>query len=151
VDIRDLIKPEHINLNLQGATKDEVIREMVHLLDENGILLDRQAFYHEIIQREKQHHTGIGFGIAIPHGKSSAVRTPSIACGKTASGMNWDEEGNKQVQWIFMIAVPENQAGNEHLKILQMLAARFIDSTFREQLANSRSATEVFQLLTQPN
>ena len=51
MDIRDLIKPEHINLNLQGATKDEVIREMVHLLDENGILLDRQAFYHEIIQR----------------------------------------------------------------------------------------------------
>lgn len=151
MNIHDLIKPELINLNLKGSTKDEVIQEMIALLDENGVLMDHKTFYNEIIHREKQHHTGIGFGIAIPHGKSAAVLTPSIACGRTDPGMIWDEEGNEQVQWVFMIAVPENQAGNEHLKILQMLAARFIDHSFREKLTKSQTPDEVLKLITSQN
>lgn len=147
MNMSDLIRPKLINLNLKGSGKHEVIQEMTALLHENKVLNDQQAFYNEIIQREKKHHTGIGFGIAIPHGKSSTVQIPSIACGKTSSAIIWDEKGNEKVQWIFMIAVPEKQAGNEHLKILQMLAVRFIDHSFREHLAKARCAEEVLTLL----
>ncbi|MGA8943572.1 MAG: fructose PTS transporter subunit IIA [Thermoactinomyces sp.] len=144
----DLIKPDLIRLTLNGTTKTEILKELVTLLDETGTLSNKEEFYKKIIERENEGHTGIGFGVAIPHGKSDAVNTPRIACGKKAPGIVWDEESGEKAEWIFMIAVPESQAGNEHLKILQLLASRLIDDSFRQQLSQSESREEVYHLLT---
>lgn len=148
MNMADLIQPELIHLTLNGTTKTEVLQELVNLLDENGALSDKKTFYQKIMERENEGHTGIGFGVAIPHGKSDAVITPRVACGKKESGIVWDEQGEEKAEWFFMIAVPENQAGNEHLKILQLLASRLIDDSFRQQLSEAKTEEEVYQLLT---
>lgn len=144
----DLIQPDLIRLTLNGTTKTEILGELVTLLDGTGTLSDKEKFYKEIIARENEGHTGIGFGIAIPHGKSNAVNTPRVACGKKAPEIVWDEQSGEKAQWIFMIAVPESQAGNEHLKILQLLASRLIDDSFRQQLSQAETREEVYHLLT---
>ncbi|MFC7442462.1 PTS sugar transporter subunit IIA [Laceyella putida] len=142
-----LIDEELIQLQLGGERKAEVISEMIDLLHQAGALADRNAFAQAIEAREAQGHTGIGFGIAIPHGKSDAVRTPRVAVGIKPSGLKWDGQDEEDVKIVFMIAVPESQAGNEHLKILQLLAVKLIDETFRAQLLAATNKEEVLQLL----
>ncbi len=148
MNMADLLQPDLINLTLNGTTKEAVLQELVALLDEAGTLSDKEKFNKEIIARENKGHTGIGFGIAIPHGKSDAVNIPRIACGKKDPEIVWDEQSGEKAQWIFMIAVPENQAGKEHLKILQLLASRLIDDSFRQQLSQAKTREEVYHLLT---
>lgn len=142
-----LINKELIQLQLGGDSKVEVTNELIDLLDQAGTLADRSAFAQAIEAREAQGNTGIGFGIAIPHGKSDAVRTPSVALGIKQSGIPWGNESEEPVKIVFMIAVPESHAGNEHLKILQMLAVKLIDDTFRAQLLAATSKEEVLALL----
>jgi PTS system fructose-specific IIC component/PTS system nitrogen regulatory IIA component len=81
-----------------------------------------------------------------PHGKSDAVKTPRVAFGMKKEGVKWDPSGDK-VQLVFLIAVPEEQAGNEHLQILRLLAQKLIDEQFRNALLGVATKEEALQLL----
>lgn len=98
MNMADLIQPDLINLTLHGTTKKEVLEELVALLDDAGIISDRVKFYNEIIARENEGHTGIGFGNAIPHGKSETVNIPRIACGKKDPEIVWDPQSGEKAQ-----------------------------------------------------
>jgi fructose-specific phosphotransferase system IIA component len=145
--LTDLITPELIQLELQGSTKHEIMNEMVDMLEGAGALSDPQAFKLALYERENQGSTGIGFGIAIPHGKSDAVKVPRVAFGVKRSGVDWDSLDGEDAYLVFMIAVPESSAGNEHLKILQMLSRKLIDDDFRESLLRASSKKEILELL----
>lgn len=145
--LTDLITPELIQLDLKGTTKDEIMTEMVAMLDGVGALHDPQAFKSALYDREDQGSTGIGFGIAIPHGKSQAVKMPQVAFGVKKSGVDWDSLDGEDANLVFMIAVPESYAGNEHLKILQMLSRKLIHDEFRESLLQASTKQDILTLL----
>ncbi|MDQ0162874.1 PTS sugar transporter subunit IIA [Bacillus alveayuensis] len=147
MNLSDLTSLELIDVHLKGTTKDEIIDELIEKLDSSGVLKSSRKFKKVILKREKEGSTGIGFSIAIPHGKSKFVLKPSVAFGLQKEGVDWDSVDGTPAKLIFMIAVPEESAGNEHLKILQMLSRKLMDETFREQLLAVQTNEEAYQLL----
>ncbi|WP_297991102.1 PTS sugar transporter subunit IIA [uncultured Anoxybacillus sp.] len=144
--LTQLLTEQLVKLHLEGTTKDEIMEEMIELIDQAGGLLDRKGYKQALYDREREGSTGIGFGIAIPHGKSDAVKHPCLALGVKQEGVDWDSLDGEKVKLIFMIAVPEQYAGNEHLKILQLLSRKLMDDAFREQLLTMQEVGDVLQL-----
>lgn len=147
--LTELMTKKLINLQLKGTTKDEIMTEMVEMIAHAGALVDKEAYREALYKREMEGSTGIGFGIAIPHGKSDAVKQPCVAFGLKRDGIDWDSLDGEKATLIFMIAVPETHAGNEHLKILQLLSRKLVDDTFREKLLATTNVEDVVQLLEQ--
>ncbi|MBP1917267.1 PTS system fructose-specific IIC component [Lederbergia galactosidilyticus] len=137
-----LIEPE-----LAGVTRDDVIDELISKLDASAVLNSKEEFKEAILNREEQSSTGLGMNIAIPHGKSSAVKHPAVAFGIKRDGVDWNSLDGTDAKLIFMIAVPEKAAGDAHLKILQMLSRKLMDEDFREQLLQATSKAEAYKLL----
>lgn len=145
--LTDITSMALINTDLAGNTRDDVIDELIAKFDEEGILSSRQEFKQAILNREAESSTGLGMNIAIPHGKSNAVKRPAVAFGIKRNGVDWQSLDGSDAKIIFMIAVPEKAAGDAHLKILQMLSRKLMDDNFREELLKATSKKEAFQLL----
>src|SRR5690625_3363169 len=110
--ITDLLKEDTIILDLQADSKENVLGELVGKLNNAGRLKDPEAFKQDILARESQSTTGVGEAIAIPHAKSAAVKTPAIAFGRSASGIDFDSMDGQPAHLFFMIAASEG-ANNE--------------------------------------
>jgi PTS system fructose-specific IIC component len=147
--LTDLISLELIETDIKGSSKDAVIDEMIEKLDQASAINSKRKFKKAILNREKESTTGIGFSIAIPHGKSKAVTKPAVVFGLKKDGVDWDSYDGTLAKLIFMIAVPEEAAGNEHLKILQMLSRKLMNEEYREQLLAITTKEEAIQLLSQ--
>lgn len=145
--LTDITSFELIDTDLKGSTQDEIIDEMIEKLDRAGALHSKAAFKKAIIEREKEGSTGIGMNIAIPHGKSDAVKKASVVFGVKRNGVDWNSLDGMDAKLIFMIAVPERSANNEHLKILQMLSRKLMDEEYREQLLAVATKEKAFELL----
>lgn len=143
----DITNEQLIDVNLRSSTRDDVIDEMIAKLDAAGVLDSKEAFKEAIFKREAQSTTGIGANIAIPHGKSDAVKRPAVVFGLQRDGVDWNSLDGTAAKLIFMIAVPEKSAGDEHLKILQMLSRRLMDDEFRESLLAVTTVEEAYRLL----
>lgn len=145
--LTDIIRPELIEPNLLGETRDDIIDELIQKLSRRGALLSESGFKQAILNREQQGTTAIGMNIAIPHGKSEAVREPSVAFGIKRSGVDWNSLDGSEAKLIFMIAVPKESGGNQHLKILQMLSRKLMDDNYRERLLSVQTTEEAYKLL----
>ncbi|NLS88724.1 PTS mannose transporter subunit IIABC [Bacillus subtilis] len=145
--LTDIISPELIEPNLSGETRDDIIEEMIQKLSRRGALLSESGFKQSILKREQQGTTAIGMNIAIPHGKSEAVREPSVAFGIKRSGVDWNSLDGSEAKLIFMIAVPKESGGNQHLKILQMLSRKLMDDNYRKRLLSVQTTEEAYKLL----
>ncbi|MGG0023059.1 fructose-specific PTS transporter subunit EIIC [Bacillus inaquosorum] len=145
--LTDIISPELIEPHLSGETRDDIIDEMIQTLSVRGVLHSESGFKQAILNREQQGTTAIGMNIAIPHGKSEAVRKPSVAFGIKRSGVDWNSLDGSDAKLIFMIAVPKESGGNQHLKILQMLSRKLMDDSYRKQLLSVQTTEEAYKLL----
>lgn len=145
--LTDITSIDLIDTDVTGSNQEAVIDALVHKLDTANILSSPQEFKQAILARENESTTGLGMNTAIPHGKSAAVKRPSVAFGIKRDGVDWKSVDGTDAKLIFMIAVPEESAGEAHLKILQMLSRRLMDETFREELLNVSSKEEAFRLL----
>ncbi|WP_432666878.1 fructose PTS transporter subunit IIA [Wukongibacter baidiensis] len=122
-----------IDLNLNCISIEEVIEAMAELMDRCGRLNDKEAYIKAVMERERLSSTGIGFGIGIPHGKSNAVKVPSLALGRIKQGIEWQSLDGEPVNIVFLIAVPQ-ESSNQHLKILASLSRKLMDKGFIKQL-----------------
>ncbi|MBO8162901.1 MAG: PTS sugar transporter subunit IIA [Brevibacillus sp.] len=147
MDVSSLIKDETILLSLAAVDKKDCIGRMAERLLQAGCITDLPAYVQAVEEREAAGSTGIGFGVAIPHGKSSGVKRPGLAFARLREPIEWDSLDGQPVSLVFMIAVPEHQAGNEHLQILAALSRKLMHDEFRQQLQASDSATAIVQLL----
>ncbi|MBB6453793.1 fructose-specific phosphotransferase system IIA component [Salirhabdus euzebyi] len=147
--LTDLLTEDLIKMDVEGSTKDEVMNELASLIEANGALTEKQPYIDALHAREQQSSTGIGFGIAIPHGKSDAVKEPRVAFGIKRDGVDWASMDDEPANLIFMIAVPEKSAGDEHLKILQMLSRKLIDDEFRQSLLNATTKEDIIKLASE--
>src|SRR5699024_11119432 len=144
----DLLKEDTIILDLQADSKDRVIKELVAQLDSAGRLNDKEQCTQDILAREEQSTTGVGEAIAIPHAKSAAVARPSIACGRSAEGIDFDSMDGKPVHLFFMIAASEG-ANNEHLGALSRLSTFLMDPKFQEKMYHAESIEDILQAVNE--
>ena len=144
--ITDLLTEDTIVLDLKARTKKEVIEELVDVLEKTGKLHNRQTFIESIFAREAQSTTGIGEGIAIPHAKTKAVRTPAVVFGRSKEGIDYDSLDGKRSHLFFMIAAPEG-ANNTHLEALSRLSTLLMDASFRSKIENASTKQQIIQAI----
>ena len=147
MEISDLIRSEWIRLDMEGESREDVIRRLAGLLDEAGVLSDMEQYIADVFEREKVGSTAIGFDVAIPHGKSDGVKAPAVAFARLTRPIRWEPGKEELAQLVFLIAVPKAMEGNEHLQILAALSRKLIDESFRQQLMEMSSPEEVLQSL----
>jgi fructose PTS system EIIBC or EIIC component len=145
--LTDITNLELIDVDLKGSTRDEVIDEMIQKLEGAGTITSSNEFKQAILAREEESTTGIGMNIAIPHGKSTAVTKPRVVFGIKRDGVDWKSLDGSDAKLIFMIAVPKESEGNEHLKILQLLSRQLMDEDYRNRLLNTESKEKAYKLL----
>lgn len=144
--ITDLLDRQAIFIPLDAADKSSCMEAMAQGLEKTGAVTDLAAYLEALKKREETGSTGIGFNVAIPHGKSGGVARPAIAFAKPAQPLDWQSLDGQPVQAVIMIAVPEG-AGNEHLQILIQISRKLIDDSFRSSLLGVTSADELISLL----
>lgn len=147
MDLTNLINEEVISLSLEANTREEAIEQMAKIMDDAGFITNVSQYVEAVKEREEKGSTGVGFGIAIPHGKSNGVKKPVLGFAKLAYPIEWQSLDGNPVNMFFMIGVPEEQAGNEHLKILSSISRKLIHEDFRNQLINSQNSNEVIAIL----
>lgn len=146
MDINKLTNTDLIKVDLKGTNKEEVIRELANVLNENGKLTSLELYLEDVFEREKEYTTGIGRGVAIPHGKSEGVKESCVAIGKV-NDIDWDSMDGNPVQVVILLAVPKSGANNEHLMILAKFAELLMDDDFTTALVNVKTSQEMYELL----
>ncbi|PGZ88261.1 PTS fructose transporter subunit IIABC [Bacillus sp. AFS029533] len=146
--ITELLKIDTVLIDLNSSSKMSVIDELIQVLDQAGKLNDQQQFKEAILTREGQSTTGIGEGIAIPHAKTAAVKTPAIAFGRSKDGIDYESLDGQPAHLFFMIAASEG-ANNAHLETLSRLSSLLMDEEFRGSLLSANDANEIIQLIDQ--
>ncbi|MEV7282809.1 fructose-specific PTS transporter subunit EIIC [Streptomyces sp. NPDC093111] len=138
---------ETVKVRLDADHKDAAIREMAGLLARTGKVADLDGLVRTAFAREDQGTTGLGEQIAIPHAKTDAVTAPVVGFARSPEGVEWGSLDGTKARLIFMIAVPEAAAGDEHLRILALLSRKLMDAHFRERLLEAPDEAGILRLL----
>lgn len=144
--ITDLLKPSSVDLNLKPMAKSQVIDHLVEIMFATGNITDKEIFRQAILAREAQISTGIGEGIAIPHGKSSVVKEGTLVAGICKEGLDYESLDGESSKLFFMIAAPEG-ANQMHLDLLARLSTLLIDPDFKDKLLAANSNEEFMKLI----
>lgn len=143
-----IISKKLIDVNLDAATKEEAIYKLVALAEEEGKVTSKQNYIDSILEREEACTTGIGNGIAIPHGKSAGVKEAIIVFGKLKGGIEWESLDGEPVNMVFLLGVPEDNVDNLHLKVLSQLSRKLMNEDFVNLLRNANTSEEIFTALS---
>ncbi|WP_445520751.1 fructose-specific PTS transporter subunit EIIC [Streptomyces sp. NEAU-174] len=132
---------------LAADGKDAAIREMAELLAATGKVADAEELVRAAFAREDQGTTGLGEEIAIPHAKTDAVTAPVVGFARSPEGIEWGAPDGTKARLVFMIAVPEADAGDEHLRILALLSRKLMAEEFRERLLGAGDVEGILGVL----
>jgi fructose-specific phosphotransferase system IIA component len=147
MNLTQILQPTCVKVPLEGKDKNAVITELVDLLDANNLLEDRSAASEAVFMREKTRSTGIGSGIAIPHGKCKAVKELVMAIGIAHEPIDFDSVDGKPVTIVILLVSPTDQTG-PHIQALASISRLMLDEQFRQSLEKSGSAEELYELLS---
>jgi PTS system fructose-specific IIA component len=142
--VSSLISTSLVDLDVNASDKDTATRRLAELMNSAGRVTDLDTFLADVTARESQMPTGLEGGIGIPHARSSAVTEPSVAFGRSTSGVDYGA-GDGPAHLIFLIAAPSG-GGDEHLKVLAALARRLVHASFKEALLQASDAQDVVDL-----
>ncbi|SEP84505.1 PTS system, fructose-specific IIA component [Ignavigranum ruoffiae] len=134
LELDKVINKNLIIINSMSKNKDEVIKELTNKLFEKNIISNKDVFINDIYKREKEGVTGIGKGIAIPHGKSKAVLKTSVAVLQLKNAIEWESLDDELIKVIIMFAVKDNDKNTVHVKLLQQVAIKLADDDFIDKL-----------------
>ena len=144
--ITDLLDKQSISLNGVPKDKKEALDQVVDLMAKSGKINDVEAYRQRVYAREEESTTGIGEGIAIPHGKCDAVTKPGLAAMVVKDGVDFDSLDGEPVHLIFLIAAP-NTEDNIHLDVLSKLSVLLMDEQFTADLLNAKSVDEFLEIV----
>ena len=144
--ITDLLSEKAINLHGKANSKEEAIIQLVDLMVENENINDKEAYKQAVLKREEEGTTGIGEGIAIPHGKTEAVEKPGLAAMIIPDGVDFKSLDGSPAKLLFLIAAP-NTKDNVHLDVLSRLSTLLMDTDFRQALYNAKSPKEFLECI----
>ena len=146
LDIREVLLEENVNLDLNAGTKEEVFTQMTRMLYENGVIREEQPFIDELVHREAEGVTGIGEGIAIPHGRSAVVNRSVIAIGRTRTDVSWETFDDKPVRCIIMFAIRDVDM-SQHIMLLSHVAQLLLDKDVIDTLHHAQTVEEIVNIL----
>jgi PTS system nitrogen regulatory IIA component len=146
--ILDILAKESIVTELRGRTKREVLEELTDALLENRPQLDRNRLIEVLLERERLGSTGIGDGIAIPHGKLEDLDQLALSFGRSTQGVDFESMDGKPVHLFFLLVAPENCAGI-HLRALAKIARLLKNNAIRKRLGSVGSRDDIFTVIQQ--
>jgi fructose-specific phosphotransferase system IIA component len=146
--LTDLLIPARIKIPLVSTTKDDLLRELVDLAADGADVRDREEVLRAVLDREEVLSTGIGHGVAIPHGKSSSVSSLILVAGVARQGIDFEALDGKPVTLFFLLVGPESAAG-EHVKALSRISRLLRRETFRERLVAAPDAQTFYSVLSE--
>ncbi|OCN06360.1 PTS fructose transporter subunit IIABC [Erysipelotrichaceae bacterium MTC7] len=141
-----IVNKECIVFDIDTDSKDEVIYTLVKKLKEQNKIKDIEDFYKNVLAREAIEPTAIGHDIGLPHGRTNGVIEPAICFGRLKKPLVWSEKTGELGEVILMIAVPENDQDNTHMKIISKLARKLMHDDFRDKLLTGDKTT-IYKLL----
>lgn len=144
--ITDLLDQRSILLDAAPKTKSEALDQIVDLMAKSGKIRDLEAYRKQVYLREEESTTGIGEGIAIPHGKCSAVERPGLAAMVVKDGVDFESLDGEPVTLIFLIAAP-NTEDNVHLDVLSKLSVLMMDEEFSQSLRQAESVEQFLAII----
>ncbi len=144
--ITDLLDKKSISLDASPKSKNEALDQIIELMAESGKLSDIEAYKKQVYAREEESTTGIGEGIAIPHGKCSAVSKPGLAAMVVKDGVDFDSLDGEPVTLMFLIAAPDTK-DNVHLDVLSKLSVMLMDEDFTKALRNAKTVDEFVEII----
>lgn len=144
--ITELLDIDSIDLSPQATDKEEAIYHLIDLLDQSGKLNNKEFYKESVLNREKQSTTGIGDGVAIPHGQSEGVQTAGLSAMVVKEGLDFKSLDGKPTYLFFMIGAPKDSGGT-HLQALAQLSTLLMDEDFRNSLIHASSKEEFLKLI----
>lgn len=150
VNLLDYLPTGAVCVDLKSQTKKEVLKEMVAILSEAHEIKTQDKVLEALLEREELGSTGIGQGIAIPHGKSDHVGKTVAALGISKKGIEFDALDGEPVYVFFMLVAPGNSAGI-HLKILAKISRLLKDKFFRQALREAKTSDEALRQIKEEN
>lgn len=144
--ITDLLDKRSVSLTAAPKTKSETLDMAVDLMVKSEKISNREAYRKQVYLREEESTTGIGEGIAIPHGKCDAVKKPGLAAMVIKNGVEFEALDDEPVTLLFLIAAP-NTEDNIHLDVLSKLSVMLMDEEFTESLRNASSVDEFMDII----
>jgi PTS system nitrogen regulatory IIA component len=146
MQLDQIFKIEFINANLLAQTKTEALAELVNAIIKGGLKLKSSSIIEILQQRENLASTGIGDGVAIPHGKIPELDDLIVAFGRSMEGVPYDSIDGKPVHLFFLLLAPENSAG-QHLKVLAKISKMLKVANFRKMLLKAKTQSDLYKII----
>lgn len=143
--IKDLLAIEAVDIDASASSKDEIINKAIDLMVKSGKISDRAPYAKKVFEREEESTTGVGMGIAIPHGRDGAVKQAGLAAMVIPEGVNYNSLDGQPVHLLFLIAAPEG--GDVHLEVLAKLSRMLMDENLAKKLEAAKTPEEFLQIL----
>lgn len=144
--LTQILQQNSLKVPLESKDKQSAILELIDLLEGNGALQDKEAVVNAVLTREKTRSTGIGLGIAIPHGKCNAVKELVMAIGIAKDPIEFESVDGRPVKIILLLVSPANQTG-PHIQALAKISRLMLDDKFKQSLENAESTEQAYELL----
>ena len=142
----DILSPHSVLVGLRGETKEEIIKELVDSLESGTVVTNREKVLQAVVEREKIMSTGIGDGIAIPHGKSDAIVHLAAALGIHKRGVDFEALDGEPAYVFFLLVSPANVSG-PHIKALARISRLLKNDDFKKRLISAADAAEIMRLI----
>lgn len=146
--ITDLLSEKAIELNVKAKDKNDIINKMGELMLKTGRITDVNKYKELVFKREEEGSTGVGEGIAIPHGKGNCVTEPGLVAMVVPEGVEYNALDGKPVNLLFMIAAPDTNS-NLHLDVLSRLSTMLMDADFKNKLISAKSKKEFLEIINE--
>jgi nitrogen PTS system EIIA component len=143
VRLVEILRESSVIADIKGVTKREILFEMVETLKNAKLIDDIDSVVDIIMEREKLGSTGIGDGVAIPHGKMKKLNTILCVAGRSKEGVNFDAVDRQPVHIFFLVLAPEDSA-SMHLKVLSRISKVLRDQSFRKKMLKLADAHEIY-------
>lgn len=141
-----LITKDLVSIPAEGNDKETIIRNLAEIAYAQGKVEDKEKYVTAVLKREEEYSTAVGFHVAIPHGKTDAVKSPFFMYGKVDK-VDWKALDGEPVDHVFLIGVPDEAEGKTHLQILAKLSRKLMKSEFREELVKANTPDELIKVL----
>ncbi len=149
MELRKMTDEQLIMFDVDSTSKHEILEKLAGPLHEKDILTSKEDFLKAVLEREQISPTGLEAGLAIPHGKSPSVKKAAFAVARLKNGIDtWESiDPNNKVQLVFLLAIPDAEAGSTHLSVLSELSTRLMDKAYIDNLMNAATPAEFLAAL----
>ena len=144
--LSDILRPECIISDLRAHDKKGALEELSGVITDQEPSLNKGYLLQVLLERERLGSTGIGEGIALPHGKVNRLNRLLVSFGRSLEGLNFDSIDDQPAYLFFLLVAPENSAG-AHLQALAKISRFLKDSSFRQRLMDAKSTAEIYRII----